>query len=272
MALSRSIIVRNIYYAEGLIRTVLDKRAELYQGVRKILTDVTWKADPPGTGLKSIPSHWYGPNKSGQLDRNYLNATDIERCRLLLAKREDQNFTSVAVSMRNGIKESRSQGWCMNSYVVMRSKDRTIVEVQYRSTELILKFTGDMLWLPKIAERLEIKPDLYRFRFASCFISGVYFPYICAGGWDAIEFLETVAYSDPQLFKQGTRFFLRSSYKEDQHFPYSPENVAHRFGWKHLRSQMPRIREYLEGEHKKFGKPLPKLHHTEGEYIPRGQR
>lgn len=263
---------RNIYYGEQLIRIVLAKKAELYQGVRKILTDVVWKADPPGTGCKSIPSHWYGPNKTAQMNRNYFNEADIGRCRDILAKRQKQTFTSVAVSMRNGAKESRSQGWCMNSYVVMKTKDRTIVEVQYRSTELILKFTGDMLWLPFIADRLEIKPDVYRFRFASCYLSGVYFPYVCAGGWDAIEFLETVRYSDPKLFAQGTRFFLRSSYKEDQVFPYSPENVAHRFAWKHLKKQMPRIRDFLEEEHKKYGKPLPHLHYKVGEYVPRKQR
>jgi len=205
------------------------------------------------------------------MNRNYLNIPDIERCREILAKRKKQTFTSVAVSMRNGAKESRSQGWCMNSLVIMRTRDKTIAEVQYRSTELVLKFTGDMVWLPGIFTALGIMPDVIRFHFASCYLSGVYFPYVCSQ-WEPIEFLRLVYKLDQKLFAQGTRFFLRSAYKEDQVFPYSPENVAHRFGWKYLKKQMPRIRDFLEEKHKAFGKPLPHLHYKAGEYIPRGQR
>lgn len=256
------------YVAEMLIRRALFKEALLYQGVRKIVTNVSWRLI---SDIPLLPDFGYGSNKASQMARNYFNYADIDRCKLLLAKRTKQTFTSVAVSMRNAQKEARSQGWCMNSFVVLKQKNYTIVEVQYRSTELILKFMGDLQWLPRVANALGIKPDEWRFHFASCYLSGVYFPYICTQ-WEPVDFLKTVYEMDPKLFAQGTRFFLRSAYKEDQVFPYSPENVAHRFAWKHLKPKMRRIRDYLEEMHKQFGKPLPKLHYKEGEYVPRAQR
>lgn len=259
-----------MYYAAALIREAMRRPAFLYQGVRKILTDVTWEHAGP---LTPMVDFGYGVNKTRQMERNYFNAPDIKRVLSILAKRRKQTFTSVAVSMRNGAKEPRSQGWCMNSLVLMQTKEKRIVEVQYRSTELILKFTGDAQWLPGIVENhLGFQPNVWRFRFASCYLSGVYLPYLATywqdGGYRLLMELE---HEDPWLFESGTRFFLRSCYREHQHFPYSPENVAHRYNWKHNRRQIPRIRDYLEEMHKRYNKPLPKTFHTT-DYIPRGKR
>jgi hypothetical protein len=241
----------------------------MYQGVRKIMQDVTWS-------MRELPevqfSDIYGPNKFKQLVRNYVNEEEFARVRTVLDKRRDQSFTSVAVSMRGAKKEPRSQGWCLLSIIVSRSKDTETVEVQYRSTELILKFGGDLAFLPWVFDQLNLDPDLIRFRFANCFISGVYFPYV-AKFIPPVNFLEKVWRDDRKLFAQGTRFFLRSAYKQDQVFPYSPENVAHRFAWKTIgKKGMREVRDYLEEKHKTFGKPLPKLHYAKGEYVPRGQR
>lgn len=244
--------------------------AFMYQGVRKILQGVTWETPR----LPKVQfSDFYGPNKFKQLVRNYVDEEEFARVRAVLNKRRGQSFTSVAVSMRGAKKESRSQGWCLLSVVVSRSKETETVEVQYRSTELILKFGGDVAFLPWVFEQLEVDPKWIRFRFANCYISGVYFPYACSWYEDPTDFLEYVAKHDPRLFEQGTRFFLRSAYKEDQVFPYSPENVAHRWGWNNLgKAKMRQIRDFLEPEHKKIGKPLPKVHYKPGEYVPRGKR
>lgn len=260
-----------MYYGRDLMLAALRKPALLYQGVRKILQDLTWEVSEPDYGAGV--DFGYGRNKVAQMTRNYWNVPDLERCKAILAKRRKQTFTSVALSMRNAVKESRSQGWCMNSIVIMRSKKQTIAEVQYRSTELILKFTGDMHFLPSVFEYLAVAPDVLRFRFASCYLSGVYFPYV-ASVWEPnpVNFLMTVEKEDPWLFESGTRFFLRSAYMENQVFPYSPENVAHRFNWENNWRDMPDIVKYLEKMHKTYGKDLPKTHYKPGEYIPRGQR
>ncbi len=259
-------------YQVGLILRALDRPALALQGVRKIIQPFDWQTKKlPDISFEDLG---YGRNKLKQLERNYWNEDELSRVSDVLARRKGKSFTSVAASLRNKAKDSRSMGHCMLSLVISRSKGFEAVEVQYRSTELGLKFCGDLVFLPHLLKRLGCDPNVYRFRFANCFLSGVYFPYI-ASHWDGggVSFLRDVRDRDLAFFKQSTRFFLRSAYQRNQVFPYSPENVAHKFGWSHLSTKhMGEIRRFLEGEHKKYGKPLPKIHYKPGEYIPRGQR
>jgi hypothetical protein len=205
----------------------------------------------------------YGKNKAKQLERNYINPGELERVKQILIKRKDHQFTSVAMMMRGGVKDSRSMGWCMlNTIITTGPKLPTVVEVQYRSTELILKFGADIIFLRDLLYgRLKITPDRIRFRFANAYLSGVFFPTYCRFN-DPIEFLELLWKNDRKLFSGGTRFFLRSSYKQDQRFPYSPENQQHKFLWSRFtKKEISSIRDYLHEKHKKIGKPLPKTHH-----------
>lgn len=253
-----------------------DPRNSVYQGVRKIVSGATWRPPDDKThGSFSYEGFGYGANKEKQLIRNYVNDDEFARVKAILDKRRDQSFTSVAVSLRGNAKESRSMGWCMLSLVITRvaRPQKELVEFHYRSTELILKFGADLVFARNyLLPQLGLHPSIIRYRFANAFISGVYFPYICTW-WDPIDFLTEVKERDPRFFGPATRFFLRSAYKKDQVFPFSPENVAHRYAWQHLGKQkMHMIRDFLEAEHQKFGKPLPKLHYAAGEYIPRGKR
>lgn len=243
--------------------------AFMYQGVRKILQNIT--VENPALPRISFEDFGFGQNKLKQLQRNYVDNDEFYRVRQILQRRSDAAFTSVALSLRGAKKDSRSQGWCMLSMVVARKRDYETLEIQYRSTELVLKFGGDLAFLPWLCEKLEIQPNVVRWRFANCYLSGVYFPYL-TNWWDPIEFLEFLWGNDRKLFEQGTRFWLRSAYKRDQVFPYSPENVAHKFNWLRNSGTMVQIRDYLEERHKTFGKPLPKLHYKEGTYVPRGKR
>lgn len=256
------------YWPEGLIKACIEKEAFLYSGVRKIIQDLTWEISTlPDLTYEDLG---YGSNKFKQLCRNYIDLGEMERVRSLLDRRAGQSFTSVAMSLRGAKKDGRSMGHCMQTLVVSWKKDYETVEVQYRSTEVIQKFGADLVFLRYLLEELDLSPDLFRFRFANAYLSGVFFPTLCAH-WDAIDFFEYLWEHDQKLFAGGTRFFLRSAYREDQFFPFSPENVQHKFAWKHL--DMERIKDYLEKKHKKYGKPLPKIHYNRHEeYIPRGKR
>ncbi len=244
-----------------------------YQGVRKIINGMTWTLPEPGIPVINFSELGYGSNKFKQLQRNYVNEEEFARVRAVLDRRKGQSFTSVACSMRGASKGNRSMGHCILSIVVTRTKAEERVEVQYRSTELTLKFGGDLVFLPWVFDQLGLDPDHVTFRFANCYLSGVYLPYLVTFA-DPIEILSDILKTDREFFKHATRFFLRSSMEEKQFFPYSPENVAHRFNWKHqTEGEMASIRSWLISKHKKFG-PLDwaKVHHQKGEYIPRGQR
>lgn len=256
------------YWPQGLIKACIEKEAFLYSGVRKIVQDITWTI--PELPDLSYEDLGYGNNKFKQLQRNYIDPDELERVRVLLDHRAGQSFTSVAMSLRGAKKDKRSMGHCMQSLIISWKKDMETVEVQYRSTEVIQKFGADLVFLKYILDELDLSPDLFRFRFANAYLSGVFFPTLCAH-WDPVEFLDYLWEHDKKLFTGGTRFFLRSAYREDQHFPFSPENVQHKFAWANL--DMKRIKKYLEKKHLKFGKPLPKIHYNSKEdYTPRSKR
>lgn len=252
----------------------LETKAIAYQGVRKIINGMTYEM-PNGIPDMDFPDLGYGSNKMKQLVRNYVNEEEFERVRTVLERRKGKSFTSVALSMRGRKKDVRSMGWCILSVVVTRSKGEERIEVQYRSTELTLKFGGDLVFLPWVFRKLGLDAESpVTFRFANCYISGVYLPYLVTFVKDPVSILREIEKLDPIFFASATRFFLRSSMKRDQFFPYSPENVSHKFGWSNLDSPtMKRIREYLTDRHKTFGSlDWAKVHHVKGEYVPRARR
>lgn len=263
------------YYGRDLILSLIKSEPAQtmgWFGVRKIVQGVTWTAPNPWPKL-TYEDLGYGKNKFKQLQRNYFNAEELARVKSLLHKRQKAAFTAIAMNMKAGQKDSRSMGHCMQTLIVSRTPKIVTAELQYRSTEAILKFGGDVVFLPWILEQLEIEPSTVRFHFANAYLSGVFFPTLFQW-WNPISFLETLWAHDQKLFAGGTRFLLRSAYKKDQHFPYSPENLQHRLLWDRIgKDQINRTKEYLEEKHRLFGKPLPKVHHrTDREYIPRGKR
>lgn len=250
-----------MYPTEPLVRRVMEAKAYHYNGLRKIVQGLDWELDSlPVVTYEDIG---YGKNKSKQLERNYIDLEELERVRAVLRNREHQSFTSVALSMRGKKKDSRSMGWCLLTIVVTRTTKDETVEIHYRSTELILKFGGDLAFLPTVLERLGVHPSKIRFRFANAFFSGVFLPTLLASTPEPIRFLKRLRRVDPYHFQTGTRFLLRSSLKEQQRFPYSPENQQHKFFWSRMpHSDIRDIRDYLKEEHEGFGRPLPFAHET----------
>jgi hypothetical protein len=240
-----------------------------YQAIGKVVQDITFQKDSlPDWSL----SDWgYGSNKITQLERNYVNEEEFNRVRGVLARRADGKYTSVALSLRGKPKDSRSQGWCMLSLVISRTKEWTRVEVQYRTTELILKFAADVWFLGVLCEKLQIEPARYTFRFANCALSGAYFPYL-VDKLDLVKFLQQIYDADEFFFFRTTRFLLKATYKRDQYHPFSPERLAHRYLWERATArQIHAVRDYLEPLHRSTGRPLPKDFHDKS-YIPKGRR
>lgn len=251
-----------------LIKQIIKTEPICYSGIRKILQDVTYQTTKiPTLTYEDLN---YTQAKHKQLLRNYVNPEEFDRVKELLKKRKKQHFTSVGVSLRNETKKNKSMGWCMLSMVITRMTRPALetVEIQYRSTEVIRKFGGDLAFLPWLLKEFDLNPDILRFRFANLYLSGVFFPTVCLF-WEPVEFLEYLYKHDRRMFDGSTRFFLRSARTPDQHFPYSPENQQHKLAWKFL--DMEKIHDYLHEKHREMGKPLPQIH-TKDNYIPRSQR
>jgi hypothetical protein len=258
------------FWAASLYYAIAESPIAGWQAIGKVVRDITLTSD-------TLPNwtfeDWgYGRNKITQLTRNYVNEEEFERVRSVLKRRSEKKYTSVALSLRGKPKDSRSQGWCMLSLVISRNGTSQSVEVQYRTTEAILKFAADVIFLRDYLLRwLDLSPDVFRFRFANCALSGAYFPYL-VDKLDIVKFLERVHRRDPEFFLRTTRFLLKASYRKDQYHPFSPERVSHKFLWgRASTAQIKAIRAYLEPLHAATGRPLPKDFHDES-YVPKGQR
>lgn len=257
------------FWPYSLYEAVCGERTVGWQAIGKVVQDITFTSDNlPSWELKD----WgYGKNKEKQLERNYINEQEFDRVRSILGRRSLTKYTSVAISLRGQPKDNRSQGWCMLSLVISRYKDWSSVEVQYRTTELVLKFAADVWLLHKILTDLNIKPNVCRFRFANCALSGAYFPYL-VDKLDLVKFLSMVHARDREFFFRTTRFLLKSTYKKDQFHPFSPERVSHKYLWERATAkQITAINGFLEPLHKATGRPLPKDFHDKS-YVPKGQR
>lgn len=257
------------FWALPLYEAVVEKEATGWQAIGKVVQDITFETK--GLPEWELDDWGYGKNKVKQLERNYVNQEEFGRVKSILERRAGNKYTSVAVSLRGAPKDSRSQGWCMLSLVISRNRDWFSVEVQYRTTELILKFAADVWFLRKILADFGIKPNVCRFRFANCALSGAYFPYL-VDKIDLIPFLDNIHQTDGEFFFRTTRFLLKSSYREDQYHPFSPERLSHRYLWNHsTKKEIKVLREFLEDLHKRTGRPLPKDFH-DASYVPKGQR
>jgi hypothetical protein len=257
-------------WSAPLLYTVAKTPTVGWQAIGKVVQDITLKT-------VRLPrweySDWgYGSNKVKQLERNYINVEEIERVKEVLKRRSISKYTSVALSLRGKPKDARSQGWCMLSMVISRTQTFTAIEMQYRTTEAILKFAADVIFIQDIFDLLEIEPTRFTWRFANIALSGAYFPYLV----DKLylpSFLAEIRRADEEFFLRTTRFLLKSSYEKDQYHPFSPERVSHNFLWGRASSrQIKEIRNFLEPLHKATGRPLPKDFHSKETYIPKGQR
>lgn len=255
-----------------LVRHLIRSEPTFRGGLYKLFNGLTWTE-------KSLPkisydNLGYGKNKDGLLRKNYINEEELDRVDSILKKRaggRGHHMTSVALSFRGEKKHTRSQGWCLLSLVVsrMRRPAMETVEIHYRSTEAILKFGADLVLLNWVFERLSLNPDKITFRFANIHVSGVYLPTLVQF-WEQEEFIQFVYRNDPDFFKRGLRWWLRSSYTRDQWFPFSPEEVQHKINWE--RGNPEQVVNLIEPLFIKHGYDLPKLHHKKSTYVTRRKK
>lgn len=174
----------------------------LRTGVRKIVQGVTHSiTEFPPVDLAQLGYRGVGDGKIKQLLRNYWNQAEVDAARVKLAARRKSPHTSVALNTIGEKKDTRSQGFCMRSVVITQTPKWTEIDIVYRSTEVIQKFTADLVMLPLMLESLELahKPRIIRFYFANCFITALFAP-ILFQHTDAIAFMEHLKSVDPKYY------------------------------------------------------------------------
>jgi len=181
----------------------------IYTGVRKIVQGMTFETDSlPEVDLSSLGYRGVGDGKIRQLIRNYWNQDHIDAALTKLKARRDSPHTSVAVSCEGEKKSTKSQGFCLRSVIITQTPKKLEADIVYRSTEVIQKFTADLVLLPKIFEALEVKPQKIRFYFANAFLSALYFPSLFLNV-DPIHYLEQLRVHDPKFYRTAINAFAK---------------------------------------------------------------
>lgn len=182
----------------------------IYHGVRKIVRAQTFTHEGPlpPVDLSALGYRGVGDGKLKQLMRNYWNQDHIDAARTKLQVRRNSGHTSVAVSCEGEKKSTKSQGFCLRTVVITQTPKSLEADIIYRSTEVIQKFTADLILLPRIFEALEVAPTTTRFYFSNAFLTALFSP-VLFNQADPIHFMEHLKKHDPKYYKTFINAFAK---------------------------------------------------------------
>lgn len=165
-------------------------KPEAYVQIRKIFRDVSWEVpfdQFDGVSLKPENLGYApGDSKMRQLKRNYLSVEELEKARDSLIGRQSKQQSSITARFGNMEKDSRSQGFCMQTITLSHiskpepGHPQFVVELYYRSTEVGQKFFADLAFLDEVIFPILLKglpkPDVIRFKFSTLYLSSMFLP------------------------------------------------------------------------------------------------
>ena len=209
----------------GLVSKVSTMPVMLITGVRKIVENVTFTI--PVSCLYSPSPDFtdicYTKSKFTQLNRVYWDSEGVDAAVEKLTGRKDKPHTSVSIQLRSGEKDSRSQGFCMQNMVITQVGSYSVVDVYYRSTEVLQKFLADLIFfkrvLPDVFNRMKIEPKEIRFHFANVYLSAVFMPIFVRYSSDPVEFFKQLEQSDPK-FHRTCGLSVSKFLKETHNYTY----------------------------------------------------
>jgi len=190
-------------------------------GVRKIASDIHFPILWEDLMKRDVAFEdiCYTKAKLRQLERNYWNEEGFKAAFTKLKDRRNKDHTSVSIQLQGAEKDSRSQGYCMQNMVITQTKEIVLVDVYYRSTEVLQKFLADMilfnLKLPEYFQDLGRTPYMVRFHFANMYLSAVFMPILMRYEPDPLGFFKHLQQGDPKFFRTcglSTRVFFRTSH------------------------------------------------------------
>lgn len=246
-----------------MIWEIASAPAHLRQGVRKIMLDYSF--DLPMQALRDNTLSYVdlgykgdGSSKERQLMRNYWNLEAIEAAVDKLKVRENMHHSSVAITLNNQAKGSASQGFCMQVMVIVVNPKQSEVLIYYRSTEFVKKFMADLIFfsrkLPELFDRMNIKPQSIKFRFANGYLSTEDLPLYIIFEDRPVSFLRHMELYDPKFFKGCVSALLRFS-REDWVYSFqTAQKMADFWRIKMTPDKLDHLHLYLTRKRKEYFK------------------
>jgi len=188
-------------------------------GVRKVAFDqgfeVSW--EQLATSPLTYEDLGYTKMKGRQLERIYWNQEGFDAAMEKLESRKGSPHSSVAIQMSAGVKDSRSQGHCMQNLVITQTALGRQVDIYYRSTEVTQKFLADLVLFSKKLPVVfgDDPPNVVRFRFANAYLSAVFMPIFLRYEVYPLGFFQQLEKKDPKFFRTcglATRRFFNPTH------------------------------------------------------------
>lgn len=189
-----------------------------YVQIRKMFNNITWEVPFEDFDGIDIPSEslayasW--KSKFRQLDNNYLNQEEFEKCNAKAVDRKSKIQTCVTARFGNKEKKKESMGFCMQTISLnllkqpVEGNPKFVVEVYYRSTEVGQKFLADLKYLHERVLPILLKdmpqPDVIRFRFCTMYMSSMFLP-ILLQYTDPVKTFDAIAAGDSHWWKRTVR-------------------------------------------------------------------
>lgn len=220
-------IIRLPHPTQPAIDALLAAPAFMYHGDKKYVRNISVVFN----GLPEIDLAGIGyarPEvKLDQLRRNYLDEAEITRAADLLKAREAKSLTSVGISFRGAPKtRAGSQGWCIESAVIVHTETECHATVFYRMTEVILKFAADLAFLQEVFERVGVIPRTVEFHFSLSWVGMQFLPVLFVSN-PPVRLLEDLRASDRTLWTAATWYLSR--YLRGQRVNFGPADRQARF-------------------------------------------
>jgi hypothetical protein len=229
------------YPTQPVVEALLGAPAFSYKGDKKYVRNLS--VDLPTLPDFDLEAIGYTQAKWASLLKFYTDDAEIERARRILARRDGMDVTSVAVSMRGQGKGEHSQGWCLESMVIVQKPRETHVTVYWRSSEVVKKLAADFVLLRHVLAQLGLQPASVHLHFATAWLGLTFAPLLLRTG-PLIAFLDYLK-SDRTMWMSATN--LLSRYLDTSRVPkYAPEKRQQRYmheTWSTER--LAQLREYL---------------------------
>lgn len=195
---------------QGLAYEAAGASALLYHGVRKIVPTLFYSIPGPLPVPQLNSLGYSGPAKLRALQRLYYDPLEVEKAKAMILKRQGKSHSSVALRLRGQEKDQRSQGHCMQTMVITfhEKAPGCSVGITYRSTEVVQKFSADLVLIDQMFRDLQIVPHTINFYFENAYLSAVFLPTLFRFS-DPVKFLTYLGEQDAHFHSIACRTLSR---------------------------------------------------------------
>lgn len=179
------------------------EEADYFSGVQKILHNRSAYINIKSIG--DIEDFGYSEkgNKIKSLRKHYLNEEQLDNAVRLIKDRVDKRrYGSAGFPLTGDVKKWTKQDFCMQAATITYVPNKKLqVAVFYRTTEVIKKFSADLVFLKDIV--LSRIPDVsynVKFNFSNLTVHPMFFPILLAHVDNPVKLLKSIEESDKKFY------------------------------------------------------------------------